>query len=130
MTRSGFQRLIDKADVYIKNHGLNFNPVKTDCMIDGVNPFVNYPSWILDYVSLKVVTSIKYLGTTLSYQDKAKCHILSRNVASQKAFYSLQGAGLKFQGISPELLTSVYHSAVTSVGAFTLQILYPAAATL
>ena len=41
----------------------------------------------------------KYL---LSYQDKAECHILSRNVASQKAFYSLQGAGIKHQGISPE----------------------------
>ena len=72
-------------------------------------------SWILDNTSLKVVTSIKYLGTTLSYHDKAKCHILSRNVASQKAFYSLQGAGLKFQGISPDLLTSVYRTAVTSI---------------
>ena len=85
MTSSGLQHLIDKADVYIKNHGLNFNPVKTECMIYGVNPFVNGSSWILDNVSLKVVTSIKYLATTLSYQDKAKCHILSRNVASQKA---------------------------------------------
>ena len=115
VTSSGLQHLIDRADVYIKNHGLNFNPVKTECMIYGANPFVNGPSWILDNTSLNVVTSIRYLGTTLSYHDKAKCHILSHNVASQKAFYSLQGAGLKFQGISPELLTSVYHTAVTSI---------------
>ena len=52
---------------------------------------------------------------TLSYQDKAKHHILPRNVSSQKAFYSLQGTGIKYQGICPELLNSVYHTKVTSI---------------
>ena len=39
-------------DIYIKNLGLNFNPVLPECMIHGVNPLVNGPSWILDNVSL------------------------------------------------------------------------------
>ena len=53
------------ADKYIRNHGLSFNPTKTECMISGHNPFTNEPSWMIDNQSVTVVPSIKYLGTIL-----------------------------------------------------------------
>ena len=36
--------MINVADKYIRNHGLSFNPTKTECMIIGHNPFTNEPS--------------------------------------------------------------------------------------
>ena len=65
-TSSGLQTLIDKADSYLKSHGLIFNSQKTECMISGLNPFNVVPNWTIDNVTLQVVPSIKYLGTILN----------------------------------------------------------------
>ena len=115
LTSSGLQFLIDKADEYIKNHGLNFNPAKTECLLYGSNPFVKQPVWTLDDVSLKIVTSIKYLGTVISFHDRGKYHILSRTAAAQKAYFSLQGAGIKYRGVTPKVSSYIYQIAVTSI---------------
>ena len=73
LTSFGLQDLIEKANSYIKGHGLKFNPLKTECMISGTNPFSVLPSWILENSVLQVAPA-------------------------EKAYYSLQGGGLKFNG--------------------------------
>ena len=88
-TSSGLQTLIDKADSYLKSHGLTFNSQKTECMINGLNPFNVVPNWTIDKVTL-------YLGDILNGNQ----HIESRKQAAQKAFYSLHAAGLKYEGVS------------------------------
>ena len=39
----------------------------------------------------------------------------SRKLASTKAFYSLQGAGVKYNGVNPETAVNIYRTAVGSV---------------
>ena len=43
-----------------------------------------------------MVTSMKYLGTNLH----SASHVEMRKNAAQRAFYSLQGAGVKYGGVS------------------------------
>ena len=73
-------------------------------MISGLNPFNVVPNWTIDNVTLQVVPSIKYLGTILNRNQ----HIENRKQAAQKAFYSLQAAGLKYEG-------KIYKTAVQTV---------------
>ena len=77
-------------------------------------PFHNIPIWTLEIQSLKVVPSIKYLGTILS-SDNGCSHMESRKKASIKAFYSLQGAGVKYNGVNPETAVNIYRTDVESV---------------
>ena len=43
-TASGLQKLIDIAGEYLVQHGLQFNPSKSHCMISGGNPFISVPT--------------------------------------------------------------------------------------
>ena len=113
-TSSGLQTLINIANGYIQNCGLKFNPQKTECMLSGSNPFNNVPKWTIENVSLTVVPSIKYLGTILCGVN-GDVHTTERKRAAQKAFFSLQGAGLKYGGVNPKTGTNIYSSAVASV---------------
>ena len=122
LTSSGLQDLIEKANSYIKGHGLKFNPLKTECMVSGTNPFSVLPSWILENSILQVAPSIKYLGTVLC--PKGDCHLASRKVAAEKAYYSLQGAGLKFNGLNPKTSFSIYRTAVQSITSFGCSSIY------
>ena len=56
----------NKANRYIKQHGLCFNPSKTSCMLFGNNPFDSLPVWTIDGVNLLIESSITYLGAELS----------------------------------------------------------------
>ena len=114
LTSVGLQKLINIANRYITNHGLAFNPSKTECMISGGNPFSVQPEWFMEDHSLRMVPSIKYLGTMLS-SSKVSDHKNNRLSAGQRAFYSLQGAGLKFGGVSPYTACRIYKSAIQSV---------------
>ena len=40
--------------------------------------------------------------------SKGDGHLASRKVGAEKAYYSLQGAGLKFNGLNPETSVSIY----------------------
>ena len=77
ITSSGLQTLIDKADSYLKSHGLIFNSQKTECMMSGLNPFNVVPNWTIDNVTLQVVPSISgyLLGSnhTLSVLKRVRC---------------------------------------------------------
>ena len=110
-TSSGLQCLINRANEYISMYGLRFNPQKTECLISGPNPFNCTPVWSIDNVILKVVPSLKYLGTSLDGGN----HVQVRKQAAQRAFYSIQGAGVKYGGVSPATAVNIYNAAVCSV---------------
>ena len=95
---TGLQCLINKAKRYIKQHGLRFNPSETSCMLFGNNPFDSLPVWTIDGVNLQIESSITYLGAELSPHGGNK-HTESRIRSTQRAFYSLQGAGLNKDGV-------------------------------
>ena len=78
-TSSGLQCLINRANEYISMYGLRFNPQKTECLISGPNPFNCTPVWSIDNVILKVVHSLKYLGTSLDGGN----HVQVRKQAAQ-----------------------------------------------
>ena len=80
-------------------------------MISGLNAFNVVPNWTIDNVTLQVVLSIKYLGTILNGNQ----HIENRKQAGQKAFYSLQAAGLKYEGVSPYTAGKIYKTTVQTV---------------
>ena len=44
LTVTGLQRLIDIARNYVSDHGLQFNPEKTSCIVLGNNPFTTQPT--------------------------------------------------------------------------------------
>ena len=58
-----------------------------------------------------MVPSLKYLGTSLDGGN----HVQVRKQAAQRAFYSIQGAGVKYGGVSPATAVNIYNAAVCSV---------------
>lgn len=113
-TPSGLQHLIDTAVEYITRHGLRFNPAKTSCFCFGKSPFQTAPVWTIEDQPLQHADHLLYLGATLK-NDKGLAHVTKRIAAAQKSFYSLQGAGLSFKGVSPEVASHLYCVGVRTV---------------
>ena len=105
-TVTGLQSLIDTAVKHITKKGLRFNPLKTECFIAGKNPFVVTPKWFIGDTPLVIKDSIKYLGTTLG-NERGLSHVQARITNSNKAFYSLQGAGLYKNLTDPQVAVQV-----------------------
>ena len=112
-TVSGLQKLINKANANITRNGLTFNPQKTECLLVEGNPFTETPQWYMDGVSLNIVDKITYLGTILG-DSKGQGQTTQRIQAANRAFYSLQGAGLNCCGVSPHTAIHIYSTAVRS----------------
>ena len=113
-TVTGLQKMINIASDYIHKHGLRFNPHKTSCLIMGANPFVTPPIWTMEGETLNIETQISYLGTVLG----KKCgtsHCESRIRGATRAFYGLQGAGIKFPGVAPHIIIDIYNTAIRSI---------------
>jgi len=113
-TQSGLQKLINASVDYISNHGLRFNPAKTNCFYFGRTRHLVPPIWRIEGEELNHVDSLLYLGATLK-DDGGLSHATTRINAAQKAFYGLQGAGLCFRGVSPEVSAHMYAVGVRSV---------------
>ena len=112
-TVTGLQKLIDKAVSHITKKGLKFNPLKTECFIAGKNPFVSIPKWFIGNSVLSVKDKIKYLGTVLG-NSNGLSHVQERISNSNKAFHSLQGAGLYKNVTDPHVAVHIYKTAVRS----------------
>ena len=112
-TVTGLQRLINCAVNYISNHGLRFNPGKTQCIIYGKNPFNLQPSWHIDTCELQIAENLEYLGTFLGHNG-SNAHISKQITSCRRAFYSLQGAGICKKGL--EINTAVYVFKATCLG--------------
>ena len=98
LTVAGLQSLIDVSRDYITAHGLNFNPSKITCTTFGTTHQEVKPTWNLNEVKLKQNDAVTYLGTRLSNQTRD--HMDSRITATRRAFYGLQGAGLRVGGVN------------------------------
>ena len=114
LTASGLQSLVDLSVTYIENHCLRFNPEKSNCIIYGKCSLNSTPNWSINGQSVKIASSVTYLGTDLDGTFSGNHHTQHRIRAAQKAFYALQGAGLKFQGLSPQTSMQIYNAAVSS----------------
>ena len=62
--------------------------------------FVDEPRWTINGTILNNESDIKYLGTTLG-KNCGSLHIKSKINSANRALYSLQGAGLYYDGVSP-----------------------------
>ena len=99
--------------VHITKSGLCFNLEKTECIIIGGNPFNTNPKWTINNINLSVTEKVKYLGIEIG-DLSGKYHCDSRVRSSNKAFYSLQGAGLNKHGVDPKVAFHIYNTAVKS----------------
>ena len=113
-TPTGLQQLIDEAVRTISSNGLRFNPSKTLCMTYGRSAFTTNPVWTISGTPLAQENSITYLGASLG-NDNGKGHVNKRMQAAQKAFYSLQGAGLSFKGLDPRASAHLYSVGVSTI---------------
>jgi len=113
-TPSGLQKLIDTAVKYITKHGLRFNPSKTNCFCFGKSQCSTPPVWTIEGQALDHVDSLLYLGATLK-NDGGLAHATARISAAQKAFFGLQGAGLCYRGVAPEVSAHMYSVGVRTV---------------
>ena len=111
VTVTGLQKLINIANEYVYDHGLRFNPAKTNCMIMGGNPFTTEPVWTIDNVPLNVSANIKYLGTEFG-DLTGKEHCDSQIKASMKAYYSLQRSGIEHPEVDSHAVMDIYSSAI------------------
>ena len=84
-----------------------------ECLIVGNNLFTSTPEWYLNGASLSLSDSLTYLGTCLGDQ-RGQEHVAKRSQKANKAFYTLQGAGLNTFCVSPETASHVYQTAVRS----------------
>ena len=110
---TGLQQLIDTAVSYVTDHGLRFSPDKTKCLLFGANPFDSIPNWKMNNTSLSVESNLTYLGAEIG-SNSGKIHIEKRIRCAQRAFYSLQGSGLKFRGVLPETAMSIFKTVIHS----------------
>ena len=112
-TVTGLQQLIDTAVSYVTDHGLRFNSDKTKCLLFGANPFDSIPNWKMNNTSLSVESNLTYLGAEIG-SNSGKIHIEKRIRCAQRAFYSLQGSGLKFRGVLPETAMLIFKTVIHS----------------
>ena len=112
LTISGLQKLIDRAHEQIIRCGLNFNPLKTQCMTFGKSVF-NTRSWNLNNIALCETDSIRYLGVMLSNNDSKHCE--ERVNATRRAYYALQNVGMCSRGVKPDTVVHIYNTAIRPV---------------
>ena len=87
VTANGLQTMIEVAYKYITDHGLKFNPSKTECAIIG-----KCHEWSLGDIKLSQTNSVNYSGVTLSH-SKPHEHVDKRIAACRRSYFDLQGTG-------------------------------------
>ena len=106
-TITDLQTLIDVSVNYIENHGLRFNPIKTNCFIRGKHPFCSNPKWYINGEELVLKENVNYLGAILS-NHAGNNHVAARRSICRKTFYSLQNAGLCFKGLQTDTKLHIF----------------------
>ena len=108
------QTMINVANRYITEHGLQFNPKKTDCVIFGRSTLQPHPEWELNGTKLSETDSVTYLGVTLSYV-KPNMHVDNRISACRRAYYAMQGAGLCNNITDADAIAYLWNAAIRPV---------------
>lgn len=122
-TVTGLQRLIDICVEYVSSHGLRFNPAKTNCLTFGRPTLASQPHWTIENERLANVDEILYLGAILR-DDRGSSHTNRRVQSAQKSYYGLQGAGLCFRGVTPDVASHLYSVGVRTVLTYGCEALY------
>ena len=120
LTVSGLQNLINIANMYIVDHGLRFNPSKTECSIFGPCYFDPHPQWKLNDTILSENDHVKYLGVILSH-TKGNKHVEYRINSCRKAYYALQGIGLGNNTCNADTVSYIWSTAIRPVLTYGLQ---------
>ena len=84
---------------------------KTSCMTMGCYPFTTVPQWSLDNVVLNNSEIITYLGAEIG-DLTGKAHSDIRTHKALRAFYALQGAGVKYPGVSTQIALDLYKTSI------------------
>ena len=105
--------IINVANKYITNHGLRFNPDKTECSIFGPHHLELCPVWNIDEVALLETDHVKYVGVHISHLQP-NMHVKSRLNSCQKADHALQCVGLGSSGSSVDMVAYVWNTTCTS----------------
>ena len=98
-------------------------------MIFGDNPFTELPRLTLGGEQLESKASVSYLGAELS-QKGGHFHCESRVSSAHKAFYSLQEAGLRKDGVSPYTAKEILNAGVNSTLTYACSSLLPTKSNL
>jgi hypothetical protein len=114
LTVTGLQNMINVANKFIEDHGLAFNPLKTECCIFGKCTLQPNPEWTLEQAVLQVSDQVRYLGVNLS-SARSDAHIYDRMNKTKKAFYSLKNAGLFNTYNHPDTVSYLYRTAIRPI---------------
>jgi hypothetical protein len=100
---------------------LRFNPAKSVCSTFGKCLF-NEASWVMNHSVLNVEESISYLGVLLSTDGRGHADV--RMKACRRAYYSLQGAGLRARALAPKTMRYLWQAAVRPILTYGTQCTY------
>ena len=114
LTATGLQTMINVADKYITDHGLRFNPSKTECTIFDKCHLDPPPEWRLGGTHLLQTNSVNYLGVTLSHW-KPHEHVDKRIIACRRAYFALQGAGVNNAVADVDALSYIWNAAIRHI---------------
>ena len=120
LTATGLHNLINIANSYITNHGLCFNPAKTECTVFGRNYLQPGPKWHLNNACLTQNSYVTYLGVHLSSVNRS-LHVTNRIKACRNSFYSMQGIGMCDRGCSSDTICYVWNTAIRQVLIYGIQ---------
>ena len=88
------------------------------------SPLPNTRDFNVRNVSLRNVKTIKYLGSEFGDLN-GHAHLNNRSVASNRAFYGIQTAGVKYPDLNINVVSDIYKTAVESVLQFGCSSIYP-----
>ena len=107
--------MINVADKYIADHGLRFNPSKTECTIFGKCNLDPSAEWRLQSgTNLIETNSVDYLGVTLSH-CKAYEHVDNRMITCRRAYFALQRAGFNNTLTDVDALSYIWKAAILHI---------------
>ena len=81
---------------------------------DRNQPFQQCATVVIGWINVSLKESITFLGSVLG-DGKGSGHCDSRVRNATRSFYALQGAGIKYPGVSPVISVELYRSVVRSV---------------
>lgn len=113
LSTTGLEKLLIAAHEIIVSQGLKFNPTKSVCTVFGKCPLTKKPHWELEGVQLKEDTLLQYLGVTISSDGKS--HADARINKCNRAYYALQGSGLRPRALAPYTMKHLWDAAVKPV---------------
>jgi len=110
-TPQGLQLLTDKACQEISKIGLNFNPTKTFCHINGSKQFTQQPQWQINSSCLQIRDTITYLGAEINNNSSA-AHTKSRINACTRSFYALGSSGISHSSMDYQVKSTLWNTII------------------